>query len=229
MRYTTTAPGRVSFGDGVWLLVKLAALVLMLFDHADQALWGGALGFHDSLGRAVFPLFALTLGRSAMLGEPLHLVRVVVPRIVLFGLLAMPAYVALFGWWPLNVMFSLALGLGIVAVWRLGYRALPLAAFVLGGAFVDYQWFGLACIALSALALSRPRLPVAVLLSLMAVLLVPINGSLWALAAVPLFAVAAALDPVEGPRMKWLFYGLYPGHLYLLAFAVWGIPAIGGP
>src|SRR5690606_27097026 len=80
-----------------WLAVKLVALAMMVFDHADQAVYGLATGFHETWGRAVFPLFALVLGRSVMLADPRHLVTAVAPRMVVFGALAMPVYVPLLG------------------------------------------------------------------------------------------------------------------------------------
>lgn len=205
-----------------WLAVKLVALAMMVFDHADQAVYGLATGFHETWGRAVFPLFALVLGRSVFLAEPLHLLRVVVPRMVLFGALALPFYVPLFGLAPLNVMFSLAVAVAMVAFWRMGWVLAAGSLFVVGGALVDYQWFGLLCVALAAWAMAQDgagdRWRAAAVLAVMAVLLVPINGNLWALAAIPLVLFSSFLTG-PAPRLKWLFYAAYPGHLLVLAIA----------
>lgn len=215
--HTTHAPV-VAFSDSVWLVVKLVALGLMVLDHLDWGLFESALGIHDTIGRAVFPLFALTLGRSAILGPPGHLLRVVAPRMALVGAVASVAYVPLFGVYPLNVMFTLAAGVAMVALLRMGWGFVAGVVFAVGGALVDYQWFGLACIAVAAWAFARSRLPVAGVLAVMALLLVPVNGSLWALLAVPLFALASMFNG-PAPRLKWLFYAAYPWHLALLALA----------
>lgn len=222
--YTAHGPGRVvAFSDSVWLAVKLVALALMVLDHVDWGLFGSSLGIHDTIGRAVFPLFALTLGRSVILGPPGHLLRVVAPRMALVGAVASLAYVPLFGVYPLNVMFTLAAGVAMVALWRMGWGLVAVAVFVSAGALVDYQWFGLACIAVAAWTFSWPRLPVGGLLAVMAVLLLPVNGSLWALLAVPLFALASVFDG-PAPRLKWLFYAAYPVHLAVLAIAAVALP-----
>lgn len=212
--------GRVSVAPAAWLSIKLIALAMMVVDHVDWGLYGGALGIHESWGRVVFPLFALVLGRSVVLGDPRHLLRVVAPRMAAVGVLASVAYVPVFGWYPLNVMFTLSAGVAMVAAWRMGWQLVAGSLFVAAGLLVDYQWFGLACIAVAAWTFSRPGLPVAGALAVMAVLLVPINGNVWALLAVPLFAMASFIGG-PAPRLKWLFYAAYPLHLAAIAFYPW--------
>lgn len=215
--WTQHGPGwTVRFSDSVWLAVKLVALALMLLDHVDWALFDSALGIHDTIGRAVFPLFALVLGRSVILGPPVHLLRVVAPRMAVVGVVASLAYVPLFGFYPLNVMFTLAAGVAVVACWRLGWRLVAGSVFVSAGLLVDYQWFGLACVVLSAWSWSRLHLSISVLLAVMAGLLLPVNGSLWALLALPLFLLASMFNG-PAPRLKWLFYAFYPLHLLAIA------------
>lgn len=217
--WTQYGPGRVvRFSDSVWLVVKLVALSLMVLDHVDWGLFDSTLGIHDTIGRAVFPLFALVLGRSVTLGDPGHLLRVVVPRMLTVGAVASVFYVPLFGWYPLNVMFTLAAGVAMVASWRIGWHLVAGALFISAGLLVDYQWFGLACIAVAAWTFSGRLLPVGGLVAVMAVLLVPVNGSLWALLAVPLFGLASMLNG-PAPRLKWLFYAAYPAHLAALVIA----------
>lgn len=209
---------RVDFSPSVWLSIKVFALVMMVIDHVDWGLYGGALVFHDTWGRAVFPLFALVLGRSVTLGDAMHLVRAVVPRMLAVGAVASVFYVPVFGPYPLNVMFTLAAGVACCAGWRLGYRALPVWCFVLAGFVVDYNWFGLACIVLAAWSMSRPVMPVAAVLAVMTVVLWPINGNAWALLSVPLWSLAT-LNEGRAPRLRWLFYAAYPVHLAVLSIA----------
>lgn len=206
------------FSDAAWFSAKLTALAMMVLDHVDWLLYAGRLGFHDSWGRTVFPLFALVLARNLARADSSHMLRVVAPRMVAVGLLAAPAYVYLAGWYPLNIMFTLAAAVAIHACWYLGWRFVSLALFLVGGFLVDYQWFGLACVLLSAWAMRRGSWPVLVHVAAMAALLWPVNGNLWALAAALLFAVCGLLEG-PAPRWKWFFYVLYPAHLVVLAIA----------
>lgn len=201
-----------------WLAIKLVALALMVADHADWGLYGSELGIHETAGRVVFPLFALVLGRSVTLGDPRHLLRVVVPRMLGVGVVASFAYVPLFGWYPLNVMFTLAAGVAMVAAWRAGWMLVAVSIFASAGLLVDYQWFGLACVALSAWAFTTRLLPVPAVLAVMALLLLPVNGNLSASMAVLVAWLATYLQG-PAPRLKWLFYAAYPGHLAVLAAA----------
>jgi hypothetical protein len=213
---TTHGPGwRIRFSDAAWLAVKLSALVLMVVDHLDWFLFDSALGLHGTVGRAVFPLFALTLARNLARAESRHMLRVVAPRMLAIGVLASLPYAYLAGWYPLNVMFTLAAAVAIHATWHMGYRHVAFWAFLLAGFVVDYQWFGLGCVLLSAWAMQRQAWPVVVHLSAMAVMLWPVNLGWWALVAVPLFALCATLEG-PAPRLKWLFYAVYPAHLVAL-------------
>lgn len=230
----TVAAERPVISDAGILALKLFALGWMVGDHLDMFVFGGALGIHDGVGRTVFPVFAFVLAYN-LTRVPVEKLWSLSYRLALAGGVATFAYTLLQGsLLLLNVMFTLSLAVAVGAAWLQGRAVLACLLFVFGGYVVDYQWFGLLCVLLGWWSLregglcGEGRRCALALPALFAALLFPINGSWWALLAVPLVAAAATLDG-GAPRWKWLFYGLYPAHLYVLALAVWGIPAIGGP
>lgn len=196
------------------LALKLYAVAAMIVDHVDWLLLDSALGFHDTIGRTVFPLFALLLAINCARGEPSHLLRTVAPRMALVGVVASLVYVPLAGAGHGNVMFTLAAGVAVAALGRLGHQWLAYGLFLLAGLWVDYGWPGLACIGLGAWAIRR-GVPAILLPLFFAPMLAPINGSWWALLAFPLVLAAWLLD-ASAPRWKWLFYAVYPAHLAVL-------------
>lgn len=195
--------------------LKVFALAAMVADHVDWLLFDSTLGVHVGIGRTVFPIFAYLLAHNLLRAEPGHLLRSVAPRMLVVGMIAHLPYVAAGGGQLLNVMFTLALATAVVAGWRLGYRALPIAAGLVAGVLVDYQWFGLAVVALSVWGL-RAGWPLWLHAVSWTVLLWPINGNAWALAALPLILAAGYLQG-DAPRWGSLFYVAYPTHLVALA------------
>lgn len=212
----TVAARRVPMPGNLGLLVaKLFALAAMVLDHVDWLLLDGSIGFHDTWGRLVFPVFAYVLALNlTRAGEPVRLFRVA-GRMAGWGGAASFLYAPLAGWYPLNVLFTLAAGVAVVACLRCGWWVAAGAGFVAAGLLVDYQWFGLACIVGAWWALQQ-RVAPSVIVAGMAVLLMPINGSLWGLLALPVVLAMYVVDG-DGPRWKWLFYGVYVGHLGVLA------------
>jgi hypothetical protein len=208
--------------------LKLYALAAMVADHADWMLFDGALGFHATWGRTVFPVFAVLLANNlARWGEPDHMLHSLSARMAIFGLLATPAYYYLVhgtlfpvdfdvaALVPLNVMFTLSAAVAVCAFVQLRAYVLAAALGLVVGSLVDYGWFGLLAVVLPWSAFRSGFMPSAALL-VACLLLYPINGNLWALAAVPLVAVATYVQG-DAPRWKWLFYVAYPGHLAVLA------------
>lgn len=197
------------------LFAKLAALALMVADHVDWMLFDGAYGVHASLGRQVFPIFAFVLAMNLVRArDPSHVVRTVAPRMALVGVVASLAYVPLAGIYPLNVMFTLALATAVFGCWRMGWKIAAASMFVVGGAAVDYLWFGVACVLLATWAIPR-GFGVLTLPVLFAGLLWPVNINWWALSAIPTLILASMLEGQAG-RYKWLFYAVYPIHLCAL-------------
>lgn len=210
--------------------LKWLGLVLMLLDHANRFLFASRLPIVFEASRLVMPLFgfvlAYHLAQPSAMTSGVH-VRVM-KRLLLFGLLATPAFVALVGWWPLNILFTLLLAVVILYLADRGEPRHQVAAgvlFVAGGALVEYWWFALLCV-LAAWGWCRQptRLRLAAWILAVAVLGL-VNGNLWALMAVPVVLLARYIMlPV--PRCRWLFYAAYPVHLTMLWVGQWGLPAV---
>lgn len=200
---------------------KWIALACMVVDHVNAVFYARELGmWADVLGRIAFPMFAAVVGFN--LARPGRDLIAAARKFALWGLLALPFHAALFaqagGWWPLNVLFLFAL---VAGVQRLGSRSWPaaLAAFVIGGFFVEYWHAGVmltaACYVLARLPYSQGA-AAGVALSLVALCL--LNGNAYALLAVPVLAGLAMWRPIL-PRSPRAFWWFYPGHLAALWLA----------
>lgn len=208
----------VVLGDAGLLFVKLCALALMVLDHVDWFLLDGSLAFHSTWGRVVAPAFAVVLALNLARCCPGADVRAFW-RMMIGGVLACLPYVLLQGsLFPLNIMFTLALAVGVVA---LGHRfdwVWGAVLAVCGALFVDYQWWGVAGVVVPFWLLSRGySLWVAALVS--AACFAWWNGSVWSFAVLGLVWMGSLFSG-EAPRLKWLFYVAYPLHL-------WGLWLVG--
>jgi hypothetical protein len=204
--------------------LKWLALLCMVVDHVNAALYGRELGvLADVVGRIALPLFACVFGFN--LARPGVDAGRVMLRLLLAGALAVPAHAALFGYygpWPFNILFTFALAAWIVVLLRARCPGVALASFVVGGALVEYWWPGVALVLATYAAARSPRLTVAdaVAVGLALVgLCVLVNGNAYALLAVPLALVVVYLAP-HVPRLRGWFLWFYPVHLCVLALVV---------
>ncbi len=126
-------------------------------------------------------------------------------------------YIYVYGWLPLNIMFTLAASMLVVAFIRDGSYLLAFALFAFAGLFVDYTWRGLAAVVGGWWAI-RYGVPLGVIALGVGAVLLPVNGNAWAMLAAPLFVVGAYVDG-DAPRARWLFYAFHPAHLAVLAIA----------
>ncbi|KFA34530.1 TraX family protein [Xanthomonas vasicola] len=197
-------------------LLKWVALVCMTFDHVAKVFYHGYVPLLSELGRIAFPLFALVMAYN--LAQPGADVGKSVRRLVWWGVLAQPVHAWAFGYWlPVNVL--LAFALAAAAVWAIQRRRWVLLTLCAAPAplFVDYQWAGIALVVTGWAYYAKViRNPVPVVFALIS--LCWFNGSLWALLAVPVIALSeiAISTRVFFPRMRWVFYGYYVGHLLVL-------------
>lgn len=223
-------PGLV-INDGALEAIKWLAAALMLGDHINKYLLGSQMPALYAAGRLAFPLFAFVF--AANLARPGVLSRGVyqrtIKRLVLFSMIANVPYIALgsllFGWYPLNILFSFSAAAIIIQLVERGgarsFAAAPLL-FLVGGLLVEYWWAGIAmtltawyyvrCHSVFALvAWITATAAVGVLPWLIAH--VPMNLNVWSLASFPVIAIALSL---RLPRLRWFFYVFYPAHLAVI-------------
>lgn len=232
-------------------MVKLFAILVMTLDHADRILFGEAAPWATVLGRFAFPLFAFMVARNALYTRN--------PRryaglLLLFGIISQPVYVWALEhesfWNPLNVLFTLLLGLLAVRAWMARrYWALPL--LLAAGWWVEYRVEGVALMLAVGIAVHSirasglwHRTTLSALLAI-GVLAFFLNQASylpaevidnrfvpWVLLA---FAIGFAslhprLDAAERrltwPGFRLFFYAYYPGHLLALGLVALALGAL---
>ena len=227
------ASGSLLVADGTIECLKWLAVILMALDHANKYLAGGKVVWAFAAGRACLPLFCFVLAYN--------LTRVgvlenggfgrVMRRTALVGAIATPIFMALggllFGWWPLNIMFTLCVAtmmLLFVARGGWGNYVIALLIFMIGGALVEFWWLALALCFASWRFCKAPGVVSFALMIVATAALYLINRNLWALAALPII-LAAPFVKWELQRFRNSFYVFYPVHLALLLgvklFMVW--------
>lgn len=220
----------LTFTDGGLEAVKWLALACMLLDHVNKYLLGATEPALFALGRLALPLFgcalAYNLARPGALTRGAY--RRLLLRLLIVGAIASPFFIVLgglgWGWWPLNIMFTLFVGAAVV--WLLEVRSSSAIAgaivlFLVGGLFVEFWWPALAYILAAWFYCRRATWPRLVGWIAATGSLYLINDNLWALAALPTLFLLARV-PARLPRMRWVFYAFYPAHLA----ALWVIRAV---
>ena len=195
--------------------LKWLALVLMVLDHVNTYLLGGAVHWMFAAGRTVMPLFSLVLAYNLARGAPGAAWRTA-HRALAFGVLSTPAFWALRGtWYPLNIMFALAASAVVIALLekQRGQQALLLG--VAAGFMVEFWWPVIGATVAAWYFWRAPSWRPAVAWALCLLALTPVNGNLWAFAAVPVMAVGAVMK-THPARVRWVFYTAYPLHLTII-------------
>lgn len=222
-------------------MLKIFALLVMTIDHADRVLFDHSYHWMTVIGRFAFPLFAFMIARNGLYTSN---AKRYLFLLVLFGLLSQPIYFwALHHesfWDPLNVLFTLALGLLAVRAWLAGYWwSLPF--IIAAGWFVEYRMEGVAVMLAVAFTVHSIRErglgnPVTWLGGLFVVLLSSFintggympadmltnNYAKWVILAFALgfITLMPSIEEFE-KRFRWpgfrlFFYAYYPGHLATL-------------
>ncbi|MBK5005748.1 conjugal transfer protein TraX [Pseudomonas sp. S32] len=223
---TVLAP-RPLLAEGTLQTLKWLALLLMTGDHINKYLFNETLPYLFEAGRIAMPLFVIILGYN--LGRPnswqagAH--RRTAWRLLIFGLLATPPFIALgglwYGYYPLNILFALlVITLTLAACERAlaGQRwawGLALLVFLVGGALVEFWWPAVLLGVCTTWFVRRPNAFAALGTVLSLAALTYVNGNAWAMAALPIVLLARGIRP-NLPRWRWLFYAYYPLHLVAL-------------
>ena len=222
----STAPPLV-LSSGTLGALKWLALLLMTLDHVNKHLLHASVPELFAAGRLALPLFGFVLGYN--LARPGALASGgysrTARRLTIFGTIATIPFIALgglgWGWWPFNIMATLLVATLCAWLIEVGGPARLVAAaavFIVGGAFVEFWWPGLAVCLMAWAYCRRPSwLRLALWIGALASLYV-INRNLWALAALPLIFAAGQVR-LNLPRGRLGFYVYYPAHLA----AHWGL------
>lgn len=217
-------PPPLALADGTVEALKWLALLLMTCDHINTYLFDREQSWMYALGRLAFPLFAVVLAYN--LARPDAFARGAhargLKKLLLFGALATPAFIAsgiaVYGWWPLNILFLFAAA--TACAWlierggALGWSGAALV-FLIGGGLAEFSWPGLAFTLAVWWYCKRASWPAAVVALACWVGLYVVNANFWALAAVPL-VLTAPWWRLRVPRLRWAFYVYYPVHLGVL-------------
>ena len=220
-RSQSAALPRLFIADGTIEFLKWLGVVLMTVDHVNKYLFNETSAAVFAAGRLAMPIFAFVLAYN--LARPDTQARGVYQRtsmrLIAFGLLATPAFVALggllAGGYPLNIMFTLLTATAVMYLLDRGAKLAAAAAFVVGGALVEFWWPAVGFALAIWLYARTPSWRSLVLGIACCASLQVINGNFWALASLPIFLATAQFDPVV-PRLRWAFYAYYPLHLTAL-------------
>lgn len=206
--------------------IKWLAFALMVFDHLARYAITGLGPLPWLLGRLVFPLFALALGlglaRRRAYGD-------VFLRLVVWGAVAQAAMLwAAPGTLKLNVLFTFACGLVVAEAAikpRRISRLLFAVAAVVAACTAEYGPIGAVLVATGvwygrAHAERVMHWPSSLAFAAMVLLLTPINGTAFAVVALPV-AWTLTRWPLEIPRVRRLFYAGYVAQWCVVALAAW--------
>jgi hypothetical protein len=204
--------------------MKWLGLILMTADHAQKYGLIAVPGVYEA-GRMAFPLFgivlAYTLARASSEGLAVY-ARVLTRLLVCCAIASIP-FIALgglgFGWWPLNIMGTLAVAVCIMYLIESRgpfWKTKAASVFLLGGALVEFWWPGVA-LCVGVWWYCKNPTGGALLLWLVGTAgLTLINGNGWAYASFAVLAAMAYGVTINIPRASRWFYLYYPAHLSII-------------
>lgn len=219
----------ITIADGTLEALKWLSVVLMTMDHVNKYLLAGQVPWLFDLGRVAMPLFGFVLAYN--LARPNALANGAFKRtrnrLLIYGTVATIPFVALkaplaYGWWPLNVLFTLWVGTLVIELLerRRSRRMLViLPLFSFGSLLPEYWHLGTGAMIAAWYWCKHPRVSSLVLWTLPLAALVIINHNFYALLVIPLVYAAQFVD-LTVPRYRHVFYVFYPAHLVALWLAV---------
>lgn len=187
--------------------VKWVACALMLVEHYFRFVVGTLPIEIFALGRAVFPMFALSLA-FGIAGASIQSQARVAVRLFAWAVIAGLAGAVVRDAFPVNVLATLGLGILAYLSMRVG-SLIALLACVLAGLLVEFGPAGVISVAVFCVAagLSDIRLQLIGIFVATAVLVVP-NGVHAALVGLPIVIFLRCVN-VRVPRVRRIFYWVY--------------------
>lgn len=193
----------------------------MTIDHINRVFFNQKFYLAYCAGRLAMPLFAFVLAYNLARVEPIspEIYNKTCKRLIFFGVLATPAYIAMNhieGLFPLNILFAFLVALTVLYCYEKGKAAFPwsICLFLIGGIFIEYSWSVL-LLCFSFWSFCKKISFRAILMGIAGfVLLYKLNENNWGLAALPLIWLATFID-LKIPRWRYLFWIYYPTHMTL--------------
>lgn len=202
--------------------LKVIALVSMLADHSAYYLLEHGTSLYEamrSFGRIAFPVFAFLIAEGFA-----HTRNRLRYFLTLFGF----AVVSEVPWFLLNgadgthnVMFTLALGVGALAIFDKYHQRkfvcfcmITLIAIFATCLGTDYEWRGILLIVICYMM--REHRPLLLLFVLPLMIYYGMVGDI--MAAIVLSLYDGTRGFIQGSTAKYGFYAFYPAHLFLLGY-----------
>lgn len=185
--------------------LKWFAVACMLQEHFFRFVVGTLPQWSYAIGRMTFPLFGFALVLSIVYGAPW---RRLLPRLLLWAVIAQLAQLLVRPFLPLSVLFTLAAGAAAIYVARdtRGLSRWGVVALVsLATVLCEFGGYGVLAMVAAFYGVKRRD---GVLLFLAMCLVCASNGDLWAWAAVVWLGLVEWLD-LQFPRVRHVFYRIY--------------------
>lgn len=208
--------------NGTLEALKWLALISMTVDHFNRFFLNSSSAISFEIGRIAMPLFAFIFAYNfrRFNSIPLEIYTKSIKRLILFGTLAIPAYMAmqhLSSFIPLNIMFMFLVCTNLFFLTQQKTdlsNILAIFLFCLSGFFVEYNWIGILLCFFWWTSLRAFSFHSLIGLSFAYWLLDLSNGNHWAMLSLPLIFIATQVE-INLPRIPYLFYIYYPTHLSL--------------
>lgn len=221
-------PVQFTITDGALNALKWIAVASMVVDHTNAYVFENASAVAQNFGRLAFPLFAFVLGYN-LARTPFTRYGTLATRLAVAGLVSQPLYgLMVSDAWRFNIFFTFLVALGIIALLRIPSTNRAITAgvlFAVAGFLVDFHWYGIALTVASYFFAARMNTTALTglfsALAMLTLYLALLIGwpALATLLAVPLVYVLRSM-PAVLPRLRWVFYAVYPVHIAILVFGV---------
>jgi hypothetical protein len=197
-------------------MLKYIAILVMLLDHINKILFDNQYFILEFVGRLAFPLFIYLSVSSYMYYTKSK--ENYIFRILIFSLITTPFHMYGFGleFFPLNIFFSIALGLIAIYMIEKKYYLFVWVPYAMA-LYVDYSFYGVLCFVAFYYFLKERNITSFIMLSIALFLLNPyyLNGYLLILSVLIFLDMNYKLN-FKSFLNKYVFYAFYPLHIAFL-------------